>query len=171
MKALTLMQPWASLVVCGAKKIETRSWQTFYRGWLAIHAARGFPSAARELCLQSPFWSALEERGTQLPRGCVIAVARLVDCRPTGLEMAPAPWIEGLSEDELDFGDFSAGRYGWFLEDVRPFPGPIRAKGALGLWEWECSLARMEQVGLICPRAEAVLDRLQAAFDELELIP
>lgn len=38
-KTLTLLQPWASLVACGAKKIETRSWATKYRGPLAIHAA------------------------------------------------------------------------------------------------------------------------------------
>ena len=39
MKALTLHQPWASLIAIGAKKIETRSWATSYRGPLAIHAA------------------------------------------------------------------------------------------------------------------------------------
>lgn len=39
MKALTLWQPWASLVALGVKTIETRSWSTGYRGPLAIHAA------------------------------------------------------------------------------------------------------------------------------------
>lgn len=38
MKALTLHQPWASLVALGVKRIETRSWSTSYRGALAIHA-------------------------------------------------------------------------------------------------------------------------------------
>lgn len=40
MKALTVRQPWASLIACGAKTIETRSWRTSYRGWLAIHAGK-----------------------------------------------------------------------------------------------------------------------------------
>lgn len=40
MKALSLTQPWASLVAVGAKRIETRSWRTSYRGPLAIHAAK-----------------------------------------------------------------------------------------------------------------------------------
>lgn len=40
MNALTLMQPWATLVAIGAKRIETRSWATRYRGPSAIHAAR-----------------------------------------------------------------------------------------------------------------------------------
>ena len=48
MKALTLTQPWATLVAIGAKRIETRSWRTSYRGPLAIHAAKGFPKWARE---------------------------------------------------------------------------------------------------------------------------
>lgn len=39
MKALSLRQPWASLVALGVKTVETRSWSTSYRGPLAIHAA------------------------------------------------------------------------------------------------------------------------------------
>lgn len=48
MKAITLTQPWASLVACGAKKIETRSWRTHHRGWIAIHAAKGWTGEDRE---------------------------------------------------------------------------------------------------------------------------
>lgn len=47
MKALTLHQPWASLVACGVKTIETRSWSTSYRGPLAIHAAVKVPRLPR----------------------------------------------------------------------------------------------------------------------------
>lgn len=47
LKALTLTQPWASLVAIGAKEIETRSWTTRHRGWLAIHAAAGWDAAAK----------------------------------------------------------------------------------------------------------------------------
>ena len=39
MKALTIWQPWASLIAGGAKQYETRSWATQYRGPIAIHAA------------------------------------------------------------------------------------------------------------------------------------
>ncbi|MHB1773386.1 MAG: ASCH domain-containing protein [Acidimicrobiales bacterium] len=39
MKALSLHQPWASLIAIGVKKVETRHWTTSYRGPLAIHAA------------------------------------------------------------------------------------------------------------------------------------
>lgn len=43
MKAISLTQPWASLIALGYKRIETRSWSTTYRGPLAIHATSGFP--------------------------------------------------------------------------------------------------------------------------------
>lgn len=39
MRALTIWQPYASLFPAGAKKFETRSWRTDYRGPIAIHAA------------------------------------------------------------------------------------------------------------------------------------
>jgi hypothetical protein len=38
MKAITIIQPWATLIALGEKKFETRSWTTKYRGPLAIHA-------------------------------------------------------------------------------------------------------------------------------------
>ena len=40
MKAITVWQPWASLLVSGRKRYETRSWATTYRGPIAIHAAK-----------------------------------------------------------------------------------------------------------------------------------
>lgn len=43
MKAITIWQPWASLIMLGKKTIETRSWATSYRGPLAIHAAKRKP--------------------------------------------------------------------------------------------------------------------------------
>ena len=39
MRALSLRQPWASLIADGHKTIETRTWRTRYRGPLAIHAS------------------------------------------------------------------------------------------------------------------------------------
>jgi hypothetical protein len=44
MKALTLWQPWASLVAFGEKRVETRCWTTKYRGDIAIHAAKTTPT-------------------------------------------------------------------------------------------------------------------------------
>lgn len=50
MKALTIRQPWASLIAHGVKTIETRSWSTKYRGPLAIHAGKAKPERSEEGC-------------------------------------------------------------------------------------------------------------------------
>ncbi len=89
MKAITLTQPWASLVALGEKQIETRSWQTSYRGPIAIHAAKGFPKWAKDMAGQNPYLCSLfdcdkfmalgfpQEAWKHLPTGSVIAVADL----------------------------------------------------------------------------------------------
>src|SRR5829696_4018568 len=109
MKALTLTQPWATLVATGLKKVETRSWTTRYRGSLAIHAARGFPRIAREFAEGE---RAMGRLVAEVPLGAVVAIARLVDVRP-------ASEMEGeISILERSYGDYSAGRYAWMLEDI-----------------------------------------------------
>lgn len=127
MKALTLTQPWATLVATGAKKIETRSWSTKYRGELAIHAAKGFPKAARDFAMTERTLGRVPSR---LPLGAVLAIVRLVDVRATFMFDGEISALERL------YGDYSEGRYGWVLELVETFDEPIPAKGALGLWEW-----------------------------------
>lgn len=93
MKAITVLQPWASLIACGAKKIETRSWATKYRGKIAIHAGASWTMDRREMTYRDPFHTALWPNMTKqelmlngygrtklLPVGAVIAIADLVDC-------------------------------------------------------------------------------------------
>ena len=91
MKAITILQPWASLIACGAKKIETRGWKTSYRGPIAIHAGKSWTIFTRNLTYRGPFYDALwktneerklspYERTELLPVGSVIAIADLVDC-------------------------------------------------------------------------------------------
>ena len=136
MKALTLTQPWATLVGIGAKRIETRSWATKHRGKLAIHAAKGYPADARQLCYQPPFRDVLLKEGyfsaELLLRGHIIAVCSLVAC-----EKMTEPLIDMVPEPERSFGDYRPGRFMWMVEDVQPLYVPISAKGALGLWEWD----------------------------------
>lgn len=144
MKGLSLWQPWASLVAWREKAIETRPWGTSYRGPIAIHATQLFPRDAIELCHQEPFRFALKAAGVvqpaDLPRGAIVAVARLVDILATGgadpraTDPWPRRWVQDLSGQERAFGDFSCHRYGWFLEDVRALPEPILCRGAQGLW-------------------------------------
>lgn len=141
MKALSLVQPWATLVAIGAKRIETRSWSTSYRGPIAIHASKSFPGDVQCLVREMPYRKYLEQAGFgqpwQLPRGQVIATCRLVDVLPTcrGAEPCPA-WMPSQDSDEWRFGEYSDRRFGWILEDVKILAEPVAAKGSLGLWEW-----------------------------------
>lgn len=149
MKTITLTQPWAMLVAIGAKKIETRSWCASYHGPIAIHAAKGFPRWAIELCNEEPFLSALRQMPgitclDDLPRGAVIATARLAGyvCIPKSqrehlIGGIAEPVLVPPNEPELSFGDYTYGRWAWILDDVKPLPEPIPARGALGLWNWE----------------------------------
>lgn len=135
MKALTVTQPWATLIASGAKRIETRSWRTRYRGPLAIHAAATLPRWALRACFNELIASALGAASirnlSDLPRGAVVAVAELVDCQP--VDELPRRL---LTAHERRFGDYTPGRYGWVLDDVRLLRRPVPARGALGLWEW-----------------------------------
>lgn len=158
MKALTLTQPWASLVAIGAKRIETRSWSTSYRGPLAIHAAKGLGPVGGmrglvDLVRQDVFWNALISLRPSvfnveglakraLPFGAIVAVCELVDCLPIKIYSIGDSAINGASypiptEPERSFGDYSVGRFAWLLADIHTLPEPIPAKGALGLWEYE----------------------------------
>jgi hypothetical protein len=143
MKALTLWQPWASLVAMGVKQFETRCWQTKYRGELAIHAAAQIPPRylgasrytskfIREMadvlnCRQDSVLHKIDF----LPRGVVLCTVRLVNVEETTRVR------DVLSERELIFGNYDDGRYAWALEMVGTFEKPIPAKGNRMLWNWE----------------------------------
>jgi hypothetical protein len=135
MKALTLTQPWATLVAIGAKKIETRGWNTLHRGPVAIHAAKTFPEEAARLCLRRPFMDALTGAGVtgvdMLPLGAIVAVANLQHVCPTE---AFARYPRSLTDQERAFGDYSPRRFAWMLTNVRPLREPVPCRGALGLW-------------------------------------
>jgi activating signal cointegrator 1 len=134
-KGLSLWQPWASLIAIGSKSVETRSWATSYRGWLAIHASKKWSKSIFDLVRSEPYHSCLcsapgsghSEKGTAMVRGAIVAVARLVDVRSTN-EFQPD------SEIELAFGDYSPDRYAWLLEDVTRIE-PVACPGTLGLWD------------------------------------
>lgn len=164
MKALSLTQPWATLVAIGAKRVETRSWRTSYRGPVAIHAAQGFPGWAQNECLGEPFMGRLMVAGfshtRELPRGAMVAVAAISGVYripPDLWEPDPAApdgfWERIVTTDEHDFGDYAPGRYAWQLTRVQALPQPVPCKGALGLWALPPDV--YEQVKAACPEAPA----------------
>lgn len=136
MKALSLSQPWASLMATGEKKVETRSWRTEFRGLVAIHASAKFSVPHRQLADTHVYFNTAlrrhdhhRPRGEGLPRGRIVAVAELMGCFDAeGIE-----W--DLSAQELAFGDYSVGRYAWMFENHVQLPEPVECKGMLGLWK------------------------------------
>lgn len=140
MKAITLWQPWATLIALGAKLIETRSWKTDYRGPLAIHAASRPPEWTDNPDIERVLAYYGYENGVHqdgpiefLPRASVVAICELLSCEPTD-ELLRVP---GNKEAQEPFGDFSPGRFGWVLADVVRLETPIRARGRQQLWDWE----------------------------------
>ncbi|HXR84310.1 MAG TPA: ASCH domain-containing protein [Hanamia sp.] len=148
MKVISLLQPWATLVVIGAKKIETRSWNTKFRGPILIHASASKKTYCRDLMLdfQQEFSELNLPSYKNLPFGAIIGK---VDLKSTvesqfcffGNEFSTDSTdniTHVITEQELAFGDYSPARYGWLLSDPVSFKDhhyPV--KGSLGLWNFE----------------------------------
>jgi hypothetical protein len=138
-KAITLWEPWASLVLVQEKKVETRCWSTKYRGPLAIHAAAKSP----------PQWLGASRHDSEFQRrlgivekkygwqnhwwketaGKILCIVNLVEVE----EADPRK----VDDQERWFGNYEAGRYMFHLEFVERFIAPIPAKGNRMLWNWE----------------------------------
>ncbi len=127
MKAITIEQPFASLISIGIKTIEVRPWYTDYRGSLAIHSAETFKP------VDDPYYqSLLSSSGLdceQLPLGKIVAIARLVGCKKVVASNIPC-------YPELAFNDFVLGWYALELVDIHPVEIPVRTEGDDLLWDW-----------------------------------
>lgn len=105
MRALSLWQPWADLVVRGVKRVENRPWRVVrhLRGPMLIHASASYKSSfeweavAKHLGVELPAPEAL-------PRGGIVGVVTVVDC----VTSSDDPWF--------------LGPYGFVLEGARPLP-------------------------------------------------
>ena len=132
-KVISLLQPWASLVVIGAKTIETRSWTTAYRGPLMIHASKGKSGVA---IASLPVFRKYIQDFSVLPFGAIIGEVVLTDVVRISELLMPPELLDKLTLEERAFGDYYAGRYAWLLKDAITYEEPIPATGRLGLWEF-----------------------------------
>jgi hypothetical protein len=180
MKALTLTQPWAALVVIGAKAIETRDWWTSFRGQILITASKKWPVDCKQLCLTPPFSTALgvNEGGLvpDLPLGYALGVVDLVECfkfdAETERKIRRRSELGTLPPFEADFGDYSAGRSGFVFKNERLLPDPVPCKGALGLWDVPADLEhavlkQLKAMG-VGEGSEAAADAMVAAFRAID---
>ena len=155
MYAITLHQPWASLIALGIKTVETRSWPAPARllgQTIAIHAGK---RVARET--EPVIESALVELvgadwRSIIPAGAVVATATLaglarverVNCARSSATHDPGAengCAVGQLKTPIDpWGDFSPGRWLWFLSDVQSLPRPVSAVGRQAFWYWDGGL-------------------------------
>ncbi len=139
MRALSLWQPYASLIAAGVKKVETRGWQTDWRGPLAIHAAKkrisiltmhGWAIPGLDGGQMHPILLALHNAGQlPLPFGAIVCTVRLLDCvliTPDNIPDSP----------ERECGDYTPGRFAWLFTDLSVLEKPVPINGMMGLWEW-----------------------------------
>lgn len=131
MKALTICQPYAHLIVRGDKLVENREWFTSYRGPLLIHAGK-----SREW-MDDEDEAEFEAGGDPLIFGAVVGRAHLIACLhidriERGDYHESHPWLSGHAHTN--------GTYCWVLENVQRFKTPIPFKGAQGLWEFPDAL-------------------------------
>jgi hypothetical protein len=115
--ALSIRQPWAWLILNAGKNVENRCWQTHFRGWFLIHAAKGMTRdeyedatlfAALRGVKRDPSWD-------ELQRGGIVGMARIGNC----VRFSDSPWF--------------VGPWGFMLDEVKPLPF-TPCKGALGFF-------------------------------------
>jgi len=143
MKVLTLKQPWASYVMELLKLFETRSWMTKHRGDLLIHSSATFSRLDIGIYLkhreQFPaIRQALNADPRTFPTGKILGKVKLVDIFSTADN--ERQFYKYLPKErhiqEYNVGDFSAGRFGWVLQDVQKLDNPIPALGNRLLWDF-----------------------------------
>jgi len=118
MKALTICQPYASLIAIGEKRCENRMWPTNIRGRIAIHAGK-----SREWLRSYPY-----KTPDQMPFGAVVATAELIDCVELS-KVTPESrfgWLLGHMHAE--------GPFCFVLEHVQMLAEPIPFRGAQGFF-------------------------------------
>lgn len=115
MKALSIRQPWAWLIVNGYKDIENRTWLTNYRGPVLIHAAKT-PDAMSLVEIIDYYDLVLDPDDIHLQFGGIVGQAEITDC----VRRHDSKWFHGP--------------WGFVMQNARPLPfQPCR--GSLGLFE------------------------------------
>lgn len=138
--AITLWQPWATLITLGYKKIETRGWRTSYSGPLLIHGAKR-PMRKSEVTLlladfadfglEQEFKEVLE----QVTYGCIVAKTQLTDCERMYSSQAP-------TKLEKAVGFWQKDRFAWMLSNIQK-TNPIPCKGSQGLWRPDSDIVQL----------------------------
>ena len=124
MKALTIKEPWATLIIDGYKKYEFRSWKTNYRGKILIHAGK---------TLEKDMAERFKKYNLTYNCGYILGEAELSDCI-----LVDEKFNEYLRDINPTVYSKSnhVEKYAWKLENIKKYDNPIFCKGKLGLWNY-----------------------------------
>jgi len=127
LRALTLWQPWASLVASGLKRVENRPWKP--PSWLigkslAIHAGQKYD---RNSAITAEALGGNPPARRECPSGAIIGIGRVIGVAKSEVE------VVDLSGD-MSQARWFFGPYGWVLDNIRELPTPLECRGFQGLW-------------------------------------
>lgn len=153
MKALSIKQPWASLIAKGIKDIENRTWRTKFRGRIYVHAS--VKSAGNTAYLlnkeQDNFFAYNTENyktfESNLSYSAIIGEVDIIDC----VINHPSIWAEKTFMYEFDeeSGEKPIGKpiYNWVLANPVLYDKPIlKVKGKLSFWEFEPVIMKIKDI-------------------------
>ena len=144
MKAITIKQPWASLIVDGVKDIENRTWATNYRGLVLVHAGSAKQNAFSKILTPQQIYEAdgklnyKQSFDSLFPKGAIIGTVNIVDC----VINHPSIWAEKtqvlpVGKEYVACPKGVRPIYNWVLSNPIRFDEPIlNVKGKLSFWNY-----------------------------------
>lgn len=148
MKALSIKQPFASLIVLGIKDIENRTWYTNYRGRIYVHASAKPAKSLISSCLtlEQCEVAGIELRKTiqplfnntkQFPHSAIIGEVDIIDCIPDHTSI----WSEhNTTKKKIIYGKeitIDVPVFNWVLANPVKYRRPIlNVNGKLSFWEF-----------------------------------
>lgn len=139
MKAISIWNPFAMMIVRGFKVFETRTWpapHSIIGKRIAIASTRTIRPEQRSY-FNAPefrhFYDALglPDRIEDMPNGFVLGTVKV-----TGVEVMTEEFLDEVSLEEQAYGYWEPGNYAWRLEEPEAFDVPIAVRGSQGLYEW-----------------------------------
>jgi hypothetical protein len=121
MKTLSVIMPWAWLIMKRGKDVENRTWKTDYRGRILIHASKKPDPFLTEIVGRSISDKIKNDELIELLSWCgkIIGSIEIVDC----VQNSNSKWAE-------------QGMWHWVLKNPVLLKEPILARGSLGLWDY-----------------------------------
>ncbi len=156
-KAITIHQPWATLIIAGIKQFETRGWQTNYRGKLAIHASKNtrYIDDLLKTMYKRPYKRGVDELDAweRTIYEAMLSMSAEPEKYPAG-KSVDAWFTTGVILGEVDLtamhaerppmltkreeilGEYGTGRWEWQMDNPIMYPQFIPISGKQGLWNW-----------------------------------